>query len=77
MHDPFLRTTLKEQGIWVGVGTYMYEEESDVNSIERTRLPWQWISQDIELLELKIGGDWAIVGVVKWVEHGKESFLIG
>jgi hypothetical protein len=55
----------------------MYEEESDVNNVERTRFPWQWIIQDIELLELKIGGDWAIVGVVKWVKRGKESFLIG
>jgi hypothetical protein len=55
----------------------MYEEESDVNNIERTRFLWQRIIQDIELLELKIGGDWAIVGVVKWAKHGKESFLIG
>ena len=57
--------TLKGQGVWVGVlGTYMYEEEPDVNNVERTRLPWQWISQDIELLELKIGGGWTIASVV-------------
>ena len=64
---------MKGRGVWVGVGTYMYEEEPDVNNIEGTRFPWQRISQDIELLELKIGGDWAIVGVVRWAKHGKES----
>jgi len=53
----------------------MHEEEADVNHIERTRFPWQWVSQDIDLLELKFGGDWAIVGVVRWAKHGKESSL--
>ena len=34
-----------------------------MNYIERTRLPWQWISHDIELLELKVGRDRATVDV--------------
>lgn len=33
-----------------------------MDHIERTRLPRQWISRDVELLKLKVGGDWAIVG---------------
>ena len=37
--------------------------------IEGTRLPWQWIDQDVELPELKVGGDAA---VVRWAESGKD-----
>ena len=43
----------------------MYEDEPEVDHVERTRFPWQWFSQDIELLELKVRGDWAMVGVEK------------
>ena len=43
----------------------MYEDEPEVDHVERTRFPWQWFSQDIELLELKVRGDWAIVGIEK------------
>ena len=40
----------------------MYEDEPDVDHIKRARFPRQWISHDVELLKLKVGGDWAIVG---------------
>ena len=36
-----------------------------MDHVERTRFPWQWFGQDIELLELKVGGDWAMVGIEK------------
>lgn len=36
-----------------------------MNHIERTRLPWQRFNQDIDLLELKVGGDGATVGIVR------------
>jgi hypothetical protein len=43
----------------------VYEEKPEVNYIEGTRFPWRWIGQDIELPELKVGGDWAVVDVVR------------
>jgi hypothetical protein len=43
----------------------MQEEEPNVNHIERTRLPWQWFNQDIDLLELKVRGDGAMVGIMR------------
>ena len=45
--------------------TYVYEEKSEVDYIEGTRFPWWWIGQDVELPELKVGGDWAVVDVVR------------
>ena len=50
----------------------MYEEKPEVNYIEGTRFPWQWIGQDIEELELKVGGDCATVDMVRWAKSGKE-----
>lgn len=49
----------------VQVTTYVYEEEPDVNDVKRTWFQWQWICQDIELLESKVGGDWTTVAFEK------------
>jgi hypothetical protein len=43
----------------------VYEDEPEVDHIERARSPWQRFSQDIELLELKVRWDWAMIGVEK------------
>ena len=51
----------------------MCEKEPGMNYIERTWLPWQWISHDIELLELKVGRDRATVDVERRAKPGKES----
>jgi len=51
----------------------MCEKEPGMNYIERIRLPWQWISHDIDLLELKVGRDRATVDVERSAKTGKES----
>ena len=43
----------------------MYERVLGLNYIERTRLPWQWFNQDIDLLELKVRGDGAMVRIMR------------
>jgi hypothetical protein len=40
----------------------MQEDEPEVDHIEGIRFPRQWIGRDVELLKLKVGWDWAIVG---------------
>jgi len=47
----------------------VYEEKPEVNYIEGIRFPWQWISQDVATLKLKVGGDWAIVDGRKLVRR--------
>jgi len=37
----------------------MYEEEPHVDDIKGACFEWQGLCQDIELLELKVGRDWA------------------
>jgi hypothetical protein len=49
--------------------TYVYEDEPEVDHVERIRFPCQWFGQDIELLELKVGVYWAMVGIEKSCEQ--------
>lgn len=55
----------------------MDEDEPDVDHIERTGFPRQRISRDVELLKLKVGGNWAAVGVEKRAGVDKKESLWG
>jgi hypothetical protein len=53
--------------------TYVYEEEPDVNYVERVWFPWQWLDEDIELLKLEVGGDCATMGLERSTKSGKKK----
>ena len=55
----------------------MYEDEPDVDHIERTRFPRQRIGGDVELLKLKVGGNWATVVVERRARVDKKESVWG
>jgi hypothetical protein len=48
-----------------------------VNYVERTRFPWQRLDEDIELLELKVGGDWATMSPERSTKPSKKKGQLG